>query len=61
LGGETILKLLEWESNVFHHSVAGLSHSPDKQARLGFDFYYFLDESVVDRRPIFLSGERLQH
>ena len=32
--------------------------SPDKQARIFFNFVYFKDNSISDKRPIFLSNNR---
>ena len=60
LGGEANLKILDYEPNVIHSITSGLNHSPDKQARILFDFYFFKDSSILDNRHIFLSNNRYQ-
>jgi hypothetical protein len=52
------LTITDWEPNVIHNNISQLQNSPDKQGRLAFKFYYFQEEGVMDKRPIFLCSDR---
>lgn len=58
MGGEVKLIITDWEPNVIHNNISQLLNSPDKQGRIAFKFYYFQEEGVVDKRPIFLCSDR---
>lgn len=57
-GGEVNLDVMEWEENVIHTVLTRVANSPDKNSSLNYQFYYFRDPTISDRRPIFLSEER---
>jgi hypothetical protein len=48
----------EWEENVIHTMETKVSQSPDPSSTLKYQFYYFRDEAVSDRRAIFMSQQR---
>jgi hypothetical protein len=60
LGGNMLLNLLDYEEAQYHETISVLHNSPDKQARILFNFVYFRDASIVDKRQMFLSSDRFQ-
>lgn len=57
-GGETLLNLLEWEPNVFHHTISQLNNSPDPHSNIAFDFYYY--KEAYNNQPLFAEQQKMQ-